>query len=1168
MKMLTFRKCLAAISALALPLTGAFGAVIIQTQPQSVAATEGTSVTLSVTAASDATPAKALTYQWFKAGGVTLLGSSRTLTFSSVKATDSGSYIVVIKESGEAATVDSDPATLTVNIKPRILTQPQSPLTPASEAGTASFSVTMNSASTAPFTYTWQRKVGSSYTTVANPNATVVGLPTDYTSQLSFTNLQLEDAGTYRVSITNITGTVVNSSDVVLKVNVRPKILVEPDALTNLALGATKTLKVTVGGNAPFTYQWFKNNVAIPGTNSASYTVRATAETPPGTPDLYRVEIFNPYSPGWANPLPPLETITKTISINAEVNVIRKPVIATHPTSPSTLSTVVDPINHTIQVIMAPTTNPGTYTYQWQKDRKNIVDQNNVDGPDPRVIAGTNTATLSFTPLSWLDRGSYRVIVKNEVGSITSKAVTVSLQSKPLIVRQSPSQVFGNVGGSIKLFVVAGGTPAGYKYAWFYRPLGGAFGTTPIGKSATLSLTKLAISRDGDYKCVVTTATGSVDSAVITLKVDVAPKITTQTAVVTTPPDNTYSTKSKVPVGGKVQLQVLAGTGTDSAENPLTYQWQKGRRNIVGATSRILELTNIQLSDTGKYRCIVRNFSGSATSNELTITVQNPPVITVQPTDILTNIEESKLESDVVRASGTATLKYKWEKQITAPGGGTAWSPVAGQTSSKLVIAKSDIDLHNGTYRCVVSNEVGSANSNEIDVEIQQIPVAELGPIVGLSAVGFYPPVARDGDLVRIFGNHMQYTTGVKFGETVVVPKVESQNAILVKVPADAPLTDTPMEVICKRGSASTTTGFRRTLDFENILANATIMPVTPGRYLLDGNNEYAAGQSALGEIWYEFSLPKNHRVTISCEGRQVGFQFVDPSIEIYEQQLSGATAGTFAGPDGVTRYRSVAIGRSINVGRIFERLFATIGNEAKRVILKMRSSLPPGRNMLPYGPIKLDVTISKLVITSSQTTKTPTQDDNPLKTSVLASGNLVENESSLPAIEGDNSSELRLTSQEILNNQGASLLWDLGRSIAEGYTEMDFSMTVEDETTSSDDAFGWQILDTQGQSVLAMWGNLSDGKVRFTLPDGSTVVSEMTLFSGDDFQTFRIKHHRSMQTLEVITGGASSGVTVNLPAGTELKEIVPAWDAGADRDLSKAAVIFRNFKVEHSVAP
>ena len=62
---------------------------------------------------------------------------------------------------------------------------------------------------------------------------------------------------------------------------------------------------------------------------------------------------------------------------------------------------------------------------------------------------------------------------------------------------------------------------------------------------------------------------------------------------------------------------------------PLSYQWQRNMVNINGANGSSFTLASPVLADSGaKFRCVVTNAFGSATSNEATLTVQAPaPVL-------------------------------------------------------------------------------------------------------------------------------------------------------------------------------------------------------------------------------------------------------------------------------------------------------------------------------------------------------------------------------------------------------------------------------------------------------------------------------------------------------------------------------------------------------------
>lgn len=76
----------------------------------------------------------------------------------------------------------------------------------------------------------------------------------------------------------------------------------------------------------------------------------------------------------------------------------------------------------------------------------------------------------------------------------------------------------------------------------------------------------------------------------------------------------------------------VSATGTA----PFSYQWQRNMMNVDGATSSSYTISSTTMSDNGaKFRCIVSNAFGSATSNEATLTVQppSPVLLTEENTD-------------------------------------------------------------------------------------------------------------------------------------------------------------------------------------------------------------------------------------------------------------------------------------------------------------------------------------------------------------------------------------------------------------------------------------------------------------------------------------------------------------------------------------------------------
>lgn len=64
-------------------------------------------------------------------------------------------------------------------------------------------------------------------------------------------------------------------------------------ATTSVTAGETMSLTVTVaGGLEPYSYQWYKDNNAIPGANATSYEKTSLATTDSGT---YKVVVHDVY---------------------------------------------------------------------------------------------------------------------------------------------------------------------------------------------------------------------------------------------------------------------------------------------------------------------------------------------------------------------------------------------------------------------------------------------------------------------------------------------------------------------------------------------------------------------------------------------------------------------------------------------------------------------------------------------------------------------------------------------------------------------------------------------------------------------------------------------------------------------------------------------------------
>jgi hypothetical protein len=154
--------------------------------------------------------------------------------------------------------------------------------------------------------------------------------------------------------------------------------------------------------------------------------------------------------------------------------------------------------------------------------------------------------------------------------------------------------------------VVAGGsTPLSYQWQRNQQNISGATSASYTLPSATFA------DNGATFRCIVTNAFGNATSNEATLTVNAPPNITSH------PSNQTVA-----------QSAPATFSVTATGSTPLSYQWQRNQSNILGATSSSYTISSAGTSDNGaKFRCVVTNAFGSATSNEATLTVLPPPPI-------------------------------------------------------------------------------------------------------------------------------------------------------------------------------------------------------------------------------------------------------------------------------------------------------------------------------------------------------------------------------------------------------------------------------------------------------------------------------------------------------------------------------------------------------------
>jgi uncharacterized repeat protein (TIGR03803 family) len=164
------------------------------------------------------------------------------------------------------------------------------------------------------------------------------------------------------------------------------------------------------------------------------------------------------------------------------------------------------------------------------------------------------------------------------------------------------------------------------------------------------------------------------------------------------------------------QSTFLGGNATFSVATfgsfPLYYQWLKGGQpvndggNLLGATNRILTITNVSLDNLDLYSVIVSNASGSVTSATAVLQVTfSPPYVITQP------IPQTRVAGSTVTftvgAQGDLPMYYQWQVN------GTNLADVGnivGSAASTLTLFNVT-EANSGTYSVIVSNAFTSVSS-------------------------------------------------------------------------------------------------------------------------------------------------------------------------------------------------------------------------------------------------------------------------------------------------------------------------------------------------------------------------------------------------------------------------------------------------------------------------
>jgi len=552
---------------------------------------------------------------------------------------------------------------------------------------------------------------------------------------LTLVNVGAVNAGNYTVVISNAYGSV-TSAVATLIVQAPPVITVQP-ASQIAVIGSSPTFSVTAAGSGPFGYLWYFAGINLlqSGTNSA-LTLPGIS---PANAGSYTVVVTN----SWGS-------VTSQV---AALTVAYPPSVTAPPVSQSVMAAT----NLTFSVVAGGT---GPFNYVWQFNGANLPTNiiTTVAGCGTNGYAGDNgaatNASLSVPTGMVLDGAGNLYIADNitnnrirkvdtngiistvagngaaaysgDGGPATSASLNfpcgvASDAAGNLYIADSDNQRIRKVGTNGTITTVAGNGTQGYLGDG--GPAAGANLNFPFGVAVDAS-GNLYIAdthnqriRKVDTNGIITTIAGSSIGA--------------------------FSGDGHPAAGA--WLQNPYGVALDVLGNLYIADCGNNRiREVRLAGYPALTFTNVNATNAGSYTVVIASPYGSVTSAVATLTVEAPPVITVQPTNQTVLAGSSPVFS--VSVAGSGPFGYLWYVASN--------NLVQSGTSSTLTLP-CVFTNNAGSYTVVVTNAWGSVTSAvaTLTVTIPNTPPQIVG---GDGSFGF---------VASQFG----FNLSGAFGQTIVV---------------------------------------------------------------------------------------------------------------------------------------------------------------------------------------------------------------------------------------------------------------------------------------------------------------------------------------------------------------------------------------------------------------
>ncbi len=552
-------------------------------------------------------------------------------------------------------------------------------------AGTTAYTVS------SPITIAFNEAVsftGSWFTITSAANgpiaATVTGGPTTYTltppSYFAYgdtISVSIDTTHVVDQSTGSIPGTTTTNFSFTTETYVPPTpphVTTQPVA-QSVNVGGSVSFTVVATGTAPLSYQWRKGGVAITGNSSAATATLSLSSVTLADAASYDCVVSN--------------IAGSDLSSSAALTVtVVPPTITTQPIAQ--MAGVGGSASFTVAA-----SGTAPFAYQWRKGGVALTGN-----------ASATTATLSLGSLTYVDTGSYDVVVSNTAGSATSTSASL------VVSESAPTSIYwdfataaptsgipaGVTGGTVTqgnnngstVLITASSVSSGYS---------GASGTNNAGAAARIGALNQGTSGSAYFEFTFTPSVGRQFSATAIAFGSRSTGTGPAAYALYTSLDN-YA------------APIASGTFTADSTWRLSAPTFKAVTSAAGTgiTFRLFGFngTGSPASGTANWRIDDVNLTAGVVA-----IAPVAPSIATQPVAQTATVGGSA--TFFVGATGTAPLAYQWRK------GGVAITGNSSATTASLTLSGiTSVDA--AFYDCVISNVAGSVTSNAVGLTVNKAP--------------------------------------------------------------------------------------------------------------------------------------------------------------------------------------------------------------------------------------------------------------------------------------------------------------------------------------------------------------------------------------------------------------------------------------------------------------